>query len=338
MNLIDSAGSEVEFAVNCVRSACSLTKSIEERMVSPALEKEDRSPVTVADFSVQALLGHKIATAFPEIPLVAEESSRALQGPEGEGLLGQVAGFLEGFVSGFSPPEIVSWIDRGQGDPADRFWILDPVDGTKGFLRGGQYAVALALAEHGQIQIGVIGCPHLDFEEDKGGSFGTRAPGSAGAVGVAIRGKGAWVSSLRDGQFKPLHVSECEDTRGAVALRSFESGHTNEEQMSILGGALNLQKEPILLDSQAKYLLLAAGKGDLLLRLLSPRAPDYREKIWDQAAGSIVVEEAGGRITDLDGKALDFTKGRLLTCNRGVLASNGKLHQDALAALRTVGA
>jgi 3'(2'), 5'-bisphosphate nucleotidase len=108
--------------------------------------------------------------------------------------------------------------------------------------------------------------------------------------------------------------------------------------MSLLGNALNLGREPILLDSQAKYLLLAAGKGDLLLRLLSPRAPDYREKVWDQAAGAIVVEEAGGLITDLDGKALDFTRGRLLTENRGILASNGRLHQDALAALRTVGA
>jgi 3'(2'), 5'-bisphosphate nucleotidase len=96
--------------------------------------------------------------------------------------------------------------------------------------------------------------------------------------------------------------------------------------------------EPVGLDSQAKYALLAAGRGDLLVRLLSSRQPDYREKVWDQAAGSIVVEEAGGRITDLHGRSLDFTAGRTLARNRGLLASNGHLHAAALAALADIAA
>jgi 3'(2'), 5'-bisphosphate nucleotidase len=90
------------------------------------------------------------------------------------------------------------------------------------------------------------------------------------------------------------------------------------------------------MDSQAKYAVLAAGAGDLLFRLLSPKQPDYREKIWDQAAGSLVVEAAGGRISDLDGQPLDFTAGRTLARNRGVLASNGYLHEAALQALRRI--
>jgi 3'-phosphoadenosine 5'-phosphosulfate (PAPS) 3'-phosphatase len=92
------------------------------------------------------------------------------------------------------------------------------------------------------------------------------------------------------------------------------------------------------MDSQAKYAVLAAGEGDVLLRLLSPSRPDYREKIWDQAAGSIVILEAGGRITDLDGKALDFSHGRTLAHNRGILATNGHLHDAVLAALRSIDA
>jgi 3'(2'), 5'-bisphosphate nucleotidase len=92
------------------------------------------------------------------------------------------------------------------------------------------------------------------------------------------------------------------------------------------------------MDSQAKYAVLAAGKGDILLRLLSPSKPGYREKIWDQAAGSIVLEEAGGRISDLDGNPLDFSRGRSLAGNRGVLATNGCLHEAALQALRQLGA
>jgi len=73
-----------------------------------------------------------------------------------------------------------------------------------------------------------------------------------------------------------------------------------------------------------------------MLRLLSPAQPNYREKIWDQAAGALVVTEAGGLVTDLDGKPLDFTAGRNLVNNRGVLASNRLLHPAALQALREI--
>jgi 3'(2'), 5'-bisphosphate nucleotidase len=92
------------------------------------------------------------------------------------------------------------------------------------------------------------------------------------------------------------------------------------------------------MDSQAKYAVLAAGGGEVNLRLISPSAPDYRERIWDQAAGSICVEEAGGRVSDLDGKPLDFSHGRTLATNRGVLATNGKLHDALLAGLKEIGA
>jgi len=90
------------------------------------------------------------------------------------------------------------------------------------------------------------------------------------------------------------------------------------------------------MDSQAKYGLLAAGHGELLLRFLSPSQMDYKEKIWDQAAGSIILEESGGKITDLDGKPLDFTTGRMLLNNSGILATNGLVHHQALEILRSL--
>jgi 3'(2'), 5'-bisphosphate nucleotidase len=90
------------------------------------------------------------------------------------------------------------------------------------------------------------------------------------------------------------------------------------------------------MDSQAKYAVLATGRGEIYLRLLSPRQPDYREKIWDQAAGSLLVDEAGGTVSDLHGKALDFSAGRELVNNRGVLATNGALHPAALRALEAI--
>ena len=96
---------------------------------------------------------------------------------------------------------------------------------------------------------------------------------------------------------------------------------------------MGIEAEPMSMDGQARYAVLAAGGGELLLRLLSVSQPDYREMIWDQAAGSIVLEEAGGRITDLSGRTLDFGQGRTLAENRGVCASNGLVHDAALGAL-----
>ena len=87
------------------------------------------------------------------------------------------------------------------------------------------------------------------------------------------------------------------------------------------------------MDSQAKYALLASGKAELFLRPPPPESPGEGAKIWDHAAGSLIVHEAGGRVTDLDGRPLDFGSGRTLSRNRGVVASNGRIHDEALSVL-----
>jgi 3'(2'), 5'-bisphosphate nucleotidase len=73
-----------------------------------------------------------------------------------------------------------------------------------------------------------------------------------------------------------------------------------------------------------------------MIRLLSPDRLDYREKIWDQAAGAIILEEAGGRVSDLSGEPIDFSQGRTLKNNRGVLTTNGLLHEKVLQGLTAV--
>ena len=322
---------ETQFALHAVRQACQLVKQVQAEMVSPALLKEDRSPVTVADFASQAVVGHLLASAFPDDPLVAEEDSLALRQSGERHTLDQVVHFVSYAQPQATPERVCAWIDRGAGEPAHRFWTLDPIDGTKGFLRGDQYAVALALVMEGQVQIGVVGCPNLvdGYRPELGG------PGS---LAVAVRGEGAWVSSLDEKveQLHALRASRNSAPAQARLLRFFESGHTNVSQVDQLADSLGVEAEPVRMDSQAKYLLLAAGAGELYLRLLSPKQPDYREKIWDQAAGSLLVEEAGGQVTDLDGNPLDFSAGRVLSHNRGILASNRLLHVAALQTLRTL--
>jgi 3'(2'), 5'-bisphosphate nucleotidase len=323
---------EVKFALHAVRQATQIVQQVQVELVGTSLTKDDRSPVTVADFASQAVIARLLEKTFPEDVLVAEEDASALRAAGGRATLEQVTGFVTRFSNGCSPENVCTWIDRGAAAPGQRYWVLDPIDGTKGFLRGDQYAVALALIVAGRVQLGVLGCPNLSdaYRPDLIG------PGS---LVVALRGEGAWTTPLAEpGNFGRLQVSRRDNPAEARLLRSFESGHTNVSQIDEFAQALGIEAAPVSMDSQAKYAVLAAGKGDLLLRLLSTSKPDYKEKIWDQAAGSLVVEEAGGRITDLNGEPLDFTAGRSLANNRGILASNGLLHPAALQALQAIAA
>ncbi len=330
--MLNTTSPEIQFAIHAVRQASLLVKYVQAEMVSPALTKDDRSPVTVADFAAQALIGSLLETHFPDDPLIGEEDSAALRAPEERATLEHITHFVGQFTPGATPESVCKWIDRGSAESAQRFWTLDPIDGTKGFLRGDQYAVALALVVDGDVQVGVLGCPNLTDACKLG-------PDGPGSLVVAARGQGTWVTAIDgEAQFTQIHVSPQTDPAKARLLRSFESGHTNVGQIDHFAEALGVQAAPVRMDSQAKYAVLAAGQGELYLRLLSALRPDYREKIWDQAAGALVIEEAGGKVTDLDGKPLDFTRGRTLAANRGICASNGVLHEKALAAIKSMGA
>jgi len=323
---------ETKFALQAVRQASLLVKQVQAELIGAALTKGDRSPVTVADFASQALVSCLLAQDFPNDPLVGEEDSKDLRSPDQEPMLARVTGFVQRALPGATPEQVCAWIDRGGAESAARFWTLDPIDGTKGFLRGDQYAVALALVVDGQVQLGVLGCPNLTdaYLPDLNG------PGS---LVVGVRGQGAWTTSLVEpGPFTQLHASQVQDPTKLRVLRSFEAGHTDAGLVDTFSLSLGIESQPVRMDSQAKYAVLAAGGGELILRLLSPEKPDYREKIWDQAAGSIIVEEAGGRISDLNGQKLDFAQGRTLKNNRGVLASNGHLHAIAQQTLKELGA
>jgi len=326
--MLEIKSPEIKFTIQAVRQAALLVQEIQAELVTGSLTKDDRSPVTVADFASQALVGHLLSQAFPNDPLVAEEDSSSLQLPQAAQSMEQVTHYVSRLTNRVDSQTVRQWIDHQRVDSAARFWTLDPIDGTKGFLRGDQYAVALALVIEGKVEISALGCPNL--------SDGCLPDFSGlGSLVIAVRNQGTWTTSLATpGAYKRLEVSTQSDPVHARLLRSVESGHTNVGQIDTLAQNLGVQAEPVRMDSQAKYAVLAAGKGELLLRLLSPNKPEYREKIWDQAAGSLILEEAGGRISDIAGKELDFTTGRMLTRNRGILASNSRLHSVFLDALR----
>ncbi len=320
---------EIEFALTAVRRASQLAAEVQRQRHHETLTKGDLSPVTVADYAVQALIGRMIDRFFPTDPLVGEENAAALQEPENAQTLATVTQLVGRQAAGAEAQQVCRWIDRGAGQPVGRFWTLDPIDGTKGFLRGDQFAVALALLEAGEVQLGVLGCPNL----------GPELPfiDGDGALIVAARGEGAWGLPL-SGEDRPvrLHVSGRSSPTDARLFRSFEAGHTNVSQVDWVAGQLGVQADAVRMDSQAKYAMLASGQGEVIMRLLSPAKPGYREKIWDQAAGAVIVEESGGKISDLLGNPLDFSEGKTLARNRGVLATNGLLHDLFLSSLKNL--
>ena len=312
-----------QIAVDAVLKAIQLCEQVQAEMVSTdAIQKADRSPVTVADFGSQALICKAIGDDFPDDTIVAEENAQALK--ENASLLARVTGYVNRFGKDTqaSAETVCEWINRGSGEVGPSFWTLDPIDGTKGFLRRDQYAIALAHIVDGVVQLGVLGCPNLPYQLDATES-------ERGCLFVAIRGEGTHLYTKTGEPLAQVHISE---TVHRFA-ESFESTHGDSDAHAKIANALGITASPVQMDSQAKYGIVSRGEASLYIRLPNPVFPDYREYIWDHAAGMIVVEEAGGTVTDANGAPLNFLAGKRMYENRGIIATNGKLHQHVLKAL-----
>ena len=314
---------KVQTTIDAVIKAMQLCEQVQAEMVpTDTIQKTDRSPVTVADFGSQALICKAIGDAFPDDVIVAEESAQALK--ENASLLERVTGYVNRFCkeTPHSAETVCEWIDRGSGEVGPNFWTLDPIDGTKGFLRRDQYAIALAYIVDGTVQLGVLGCPNLPYQLND-------EDAERGCLFVAIRGEGTRLYTKTGDFIEQVHVSEAAHR----FAESFESTHGDSEAHGSIANSLGITESPVRMDSQVKYGIVSRGEASLYIRLPNPAYPDYRECIWDHAAGLIVVEEAGGTVTDANGIPLNFLTGKRMHENRGIVATNGKLHQHVLKAL-----
>ncbi|MGD0915441.1 MAG: 3'(2'),5'-bisphosphate nucleotidase [Thermodesulfobacteriota bacterium] len=324
---MDENALEVSTALQAITIASALCEEVRRKLAGgESILKSDRSPVTVADYGSQAVICKLIRERFPHDNIVAEEDSTELKKPGHSRILEQVTDHVNDFVRGASE-EINSWIDFSSHSITDRFWALDPIDGTKGFIRGDQYAIALALIEKGAVTLGLMACPNLYVDRDQ-------PSGKRGCLFLAIRGKGSLQMEMDGGGRKALSVSRTENPSEASLTESVESDHTDHLLHQRLAQKLNMTKPSLRMDSQAKYGIVARGEATLYLRAPSSSEPDYRENIWDHAAGSIIAEEAGGRVTDVLGQPLDFTCGIKMRRNHGIVVTNGILHDVVLKALR----
>jgi len=353
-------------------SASSTSESIS------GLVKKDSSPVTIADFAAQALILNILENDFINDIFIAEEGSKDLE----EGKLSKdvmevinTCGFNM-YISNVE--ELKRSIDLGRSyDESDgsisvenkylkeRRWCLDPIDGTRGFLRGkrdgGQYCIALALIEDGVPVVGILGCPNLPTsptdenykwmsDETEENNNDTR-----GCIFVASKGGGCYQLPLY-AQLSSSKVSEDDEdqsTKGAVRIHttSKDSIPLNQARFCIgvekygdpLGRIIAIAKKihggldsstgnDIIysrrMDSQIKYGVLARGGAEIFARF--PKK-SYVEFIWDHAAGRVVIEEAGGIQTDTENLLIDYGLGaKMSPMVEGIIASSGAFYHDAL--------
>ncbi len=300
-----------------------------------AATKDDRSPVTVADFASQAIvcrtLEQRLGSEFTTAGMVAEEEAALLRDPA-------QASYLEAALSAARvvDPEL----DRegflaavtlgGAMGGAGAFWTLDPIDGTKGFLRGQQYAIALGYIAEGRPTVGVVGAPNLPLDS----SAPLDAGGTDGSLFVAIAGRGVQHGPCNASGELPALPALSPLTGAIRVCASVEKAHTNVSHTDRVIQAVDASPDVLRLDSSAKYLVVARGQAHAYLRL--PTRKDYIERIWDHAAGAVVATEAGCTVTDVDGRPLDFSHGRGLENNRGVVVAHPEAHTRLLPAIRQV--
>ena len=326
MNM-DQNSPEVATAIQAAINASALCERIRTDLAGgESILKSDRSPVTIADYGSQAIICKLIRERFPNDTIVAEEDSKELRRPDRSKILEQVTTYVNAFVPTSSSKEVCSWIDFSSDAITDRFWALDPIDGTKGFLRGDQYAIALALIENGVVTLGILACPNLYVDIDH--PFGEK-----GCLFVALKGKGSIQMDSHGRNQRAISVSKVKNPSDATITESVEADHADHLTHRRLAERLNISRPSVRMDSQVKYGILARGEVTLYLRVPSPAEPGYKENIWDHAAGSIIAEEAGGKVTDVLGRPLDFSSGIKMIKNDGILVSNGILHDVVLKAL-----
>lgn len=319
-------------ARKAVSLASQVTRSVQKDLQRVRAHlKDDKSPVTVADLASQAIVAKVLDVELGAIPLVAEEDAGELKkNPE---LAEEVKNVVLPFWPGATVAEVIDTIDRGRGEPSRAFFTLDPIDGTKGFLRGEQYAVSLALIFEGEVVLGVLGCPNLSDDFMKSLSEAD----DEGLVYYAAKKSGLFEAALTDPLAQAVaRVRAKREPGSAVRLaESVEAAHTKHDAASAVLEKLGRPIERARLDSQAKYAVVARGQADVYLRM--PTKKGYVEKIWDHAAGMLCAEEAGIVVTDVRGKPLDFSKGRTLEANLGVVAAPAELHPELIAAIALLG-
>ncbi len=262
-------------------------------------KKEDKSPVTIADLLHQSQVQQLLADHFPDDGLVCEEP-RSMQ----EQVVEEAAKVSARYYGVEVRPEVIDVPESGRVT-----WMLDPIDGTKGYLGGRYYAIALGYFVDGAPRFGAMAVPH---------SPNTTPLGIDNALAFAIHGKGTWIAKISESgdlDFEPLKTAQGGYTkpyRVAVSL-----AHGGNTASAFAPGEI----EPVKMDSQAKYLAVAANEIDAYVR--RSRDDGGTDVTWDHMPGWLIASEAGCTVCQFDGAPFNVAPEAVIRFNGGLVCHRG---------------
>ncbi|KAI0480726.1 carbohydrate phosphatase [Xylariaceae sp. FL0804] len=344
---------EIRKAIAAVQCAAKISQSVIAADDKGTIKKDDLSPVTVADFAIQALLTASMHHAFPNDQFVGEESSADLKA--NPALMDRVWQLLQGLgeeetrslckvpESPEQMCEMIDWCGFGQpgGVPSRRVWVFDPIDGTKTFVRREAYAINVALMEGDQQVLSVVGCPTLSVHATAPVSNTSLDPTGQGCIIFAAKGHGTYVRPLFTSdeeapirRIEPLKESlRPEDLRAVSCYHMVDSG-VDEVHGAVLESLGINAKGCDFLAWVLRWVCLGLGLANVTVWVYKRR--DRTGKIWDHAGAMLLFEELGGKITDVDGKDIFLGAGRAMRANHGFVAAPRALHGVVLQTVQQV--
>ncbi len=312
--------------IDAVRQAAVLCREVQHNSLRSMnkinAEIKDSEPVTIADYASQALIGRALSLHFPDDAVLSEEAGAQFLDLTTDKQKAEIINLLTTILDvNVTKNEIVTWLDQGTEGNPERTWIIDPIDGTKGFIAMRHYAIGVGIVENGQPTGAIVAAP--------GYGDGVSGDDDEGAI-FYIEDGVPYQAPISGGEGRVIKVSDKTDS--LTAVQSFEKQHASKSRMAIVREKAGMADIAVNeLDSMEKYALIANGDADVYLRL--PNLDNTRPHFtWDHAPGVALVLAAGGQATDIDGEPLDFSQGRILP-NRGMIVSNGKVHERLVSAV-----
>jgi len=298
---------ELNLAAELVKTATDITEWFRIKGFE-SFQKEDKSPVTLADYASQLFIVKKLKEKFPNDQIIAEESYNSHININVQKIIKMCYRSLE-----LDLIEDIERILNYRGPYSPRQWTVDPIDGTKGFQKNLSYAIGIGFMNNSELIAAAIGVPNYN---EKGR-----------ALFIAEKNQGARVSYGEE-DFIPINVSDKKNIKKAKMCHSLHYDEPWVMEFAEIAGISNY----IQMDSMAKFCMVADGTADLYIKPMN----ENRSFSWDFLPGVLIVNEAGGIVSDLKGNNIKFNNEKCIISAPGLVASNGILHEEILKYLKGI--
>lgn len=312
----------LDLAADIMHDATNLASAARRCLPPDAIvDKPDGSVVTAVDVALQVFILSELELAFGRIPVIAEEDCRSIGGKIAAEAHCRALLREWGFDGGESEIERLLASGSFDGRPGDTedVWVLDPIDGTQGFIDHQHWCPCLALLRRGQPVFASNGYPTL----------------GGGLLVSAVEGEGCWSYPLDagdEGEPTRLVVPQTPPAAGS-AVRVVAPSRATEKQLAARRDVGERTGHPCALvraDSQAKYGLVILGEADIAY---SRRGGGPGNYVWDHAGAVLLAREAGAWIGDVDQGPIECGHGRRLVANSAVICAARGLGPAAAAVL-----